>query len=348
MQRYAQEGRSYALVCALITWGTWLLLNALDDGGRKRWAWAGYGGVMLAACLLHEFAVLGLLAHGVTVALSRRSLGPWAVTAAAVTAGLAPLALFSATQSGQVDWIGAPNASDLLTFAGTSSLGLACARLRARRPRATREPVPSLPTLALPLLILPAGLLLALSPVHPLYVDRYVLYGSIGLALLIGAALDRRLPARGTALVALAAALALLPVGHHLRTPESRSDDVTAVAEAVREMSAPGDGLVFVPARRAWALATPTQYAHLDDLALAASPAASGTLFGTEVTPAEIRARILAARRIIAVEDVIGEPGDSTGRAATKRATLEAHFEVCDTRRVTRAQITVYARPGHC
>ncbi|MDT0478427.1 glycosyltransferase family 39 protein, partial [Streptomyces sp. DSM 41014] len=50
MQRYAQEGRSYALVCALVTWGTWLLLEALDGGGRKRWA--GYGAVMLAACLL--------------------------------------------------------------------------------------------------------------------------------------------------------------------------------------------------------------------------------------------------------------------------------------------------------
>ncbi|MGA6173765.1 glycosyltransferase family 39 protein [Streptomyces sp. NPDC012600] len=343
MQRYAQEGRSYALVCALVTWGTWLLLEALDGGGRKRWA--GYGAVMLAACLLHEFAVLGLIAHGTTVALSRKALRPWAVTAAAVAAGLSPLALFSATQSGQVAWIGAPDASDLGVFAATALLGTACARLG----RATiRRPV-SLPTLALPLLILPAGLLLALSLLRPLYVDRYVLYGSIGLALLIGAALDR-LPSRATvATVSLVAAtVALLPFGLQLRTPESRSDDVNAVAEAVREMSAPGDGLVFTPARRAWVLANPGAYAHLDDLALASSPAASGTLFGTEVAPAEIRARMLAAPRIVAVADAYGEPGDSTGRAATKSAVLRAHFEVCDTRRVTRAQITVYARPGYC
>lgn len=58
VQRYAQEGRSYALVCALVVWATWLLL-----AGR----WTGYGAVMLAACLLHEFAVLAVVAHGVTV-----------------------------------------------------------------------------------------------------------------------------------------------------------------------------------------------------------------------------------------------------------------------------------------
>ncbi|MFC8336555.1 glycosyltransferase family 39 protein [Streptomyces rubiginosohelvolus] len=344
MQRYAQEGRSYALVCALMTWGTWLLLDALDIGGRKRWA--GYGAVMLTACLLHEFAVLGLMAHGVTVALSGQNLRPWAVTATAVTAGLAPLALFSATQSGQVAWIGEPSASDLLTFAGTALLGIACARLC--RTRNSAPAVVGVPALALPLLLLPAGFLLALSPLRPLYVDRYVLFASIGLALLVGAALARL--RRGTAVIAslTLTATVLLPLGHDLRTPESRSDDVRAVAEAVREMSAPGDGLLFTPARRAWLLATPDMYAPLDDLALASSPAASGTLFGTEVTPPEIRTRMLASARIVAVQDVIGEPEDSTGRGATKLATLQAHFEVCATRRVTRAQITVYAHPGLC
>ncbi|MCQ1581890.1 glycosyltransferase family 39 protein [Streptomyces parvus] len=344
MQRYAQEGRSYALVCALMTWGTWLLLNALDVGGRKHWT--GYGAVMLAAGLLHELALLGLMAHGITVALSRERLRPWAVTAAAVTAGLAPIALFSATQSGQVAWIGAPDASDLLAFAGTALLGTVCARLC--RARNSAPAAVGVPALALPLLLLPAGLLLALSPLRPLYVDRYVLFGSIGLALLVGAALARC--RRGTTAIAslMLAATVLLPFSYDLRTPGSRSDDVTAVAEAVQKMSASGDGLLFTPARRAWLLATPDAYAHLDDLALASSPAASGTLFGTEVTPAEIHARMLTFQRIVAVQDAVGEPGDSTGRGATKVATLQAHFEVCATRRVTRAQITVYARPGLC
>ncbi|WP_411079702.1 glycosyltransferase family 39 protein [Streptomyces sp. cmx-18-6] len=351
MQRYAQEGRSYALVCALLTWGTWLLLNALDGGVGGSRRWAGYGAVMLAACLLHEFAVLGLVAHGVTVALSSKRLHPWAMTAAAVAAGLAPLALLSAAQSGQVAWIGVPDSSVLLTFAGTASLGVACALTGLRRTKDSGSI--ALPALALPLLLLPAGLLLLLSPLRPLYVDRYVLYASIGLALLIGAALDRLLPGRRAVIVVAAltaTAASLLPVGpgHDLRTPGSRSDDVTAVAEAVREMSSPGDGLVFTPARRAWVLATPDAYAELDDLALIATPAASATLFGVEAAPAEIRARMQGHRRIVDVRDVPGEPGDSTGREAAKRDALRTYFEVCESRRVTRAQITAYARPGLC
>ncbi|MGW4357185.1 glycosyltransferase family 39 protein [Streptomyces californicus] len=386
LQRYAQEGRSYALVCALMTWGTWLLLDALDAGSRKRRAargerrsrlgarqfgrrfrWAGYGAVMLVACLVHAFAVLGLVAHGVTAALSRTGLRPWATTASVVSASLAPLALVSATQSGQVSWIAAPALSDLVDQAVVSAVGVACALLLlSGRSGGGTTAAGGVPALALPLLLLPAGLLLALSPLRPLYVDRYVLYGSIGLALLTGAALDRalrhvltrlraRVPLRGPRLpvlvVAVASALvilAVLPASRELRTPASRSDDVTAVAEAVREMGAPGDGLVFLPARRAWVLATPDGYAELDDVALADSPAASGTLFGAELAPAVIRERLTAQRRVVAVRDVFGEPRDSTGRRDAKEAVLRARFEECGTRRVTRAQITVYARPGHC
>ncbi|MFI1191002.1 glycosyltransferase family 39 protein [Streptomyces californicus] len=377
MQRYAQEGRSYALVCALMTWGTWLLLDALDADSRKRWAergerrpglgeqrcrsrcrWAGYGAVMLVACLVHAFAALGLVAHGVTAALSRSGLRPWAATACAVTASLVPLALVSAAQSGQVSWIAAPAPSDLVDHLVLSAAGVACALLLRRGRTGSRAPAAvGVPALAVPLLLLPAGLLLALSPLRPLYVDRYVLYGSVGLALLIGAALDRALrhvlalPHVRVPLAAVASvlvALAVLPASRELRTPASRSDDVTAVAEAVRETGAPGDGLVFLPARRAWILATPDAYAELDDLALADSPAASGTLFGTELAPAVIRKRLTAHRRVVAVRDVFGEPRDATGREAAKEAVLRARFEECGTRRVTRAQITVYARPGHC
>jgi mannosyltransferase len=53
-------------------------------------------------------------------------------------------------------------------------------------------PVVTVVSVALPLLIIPAALLLAESVVtHPLYVDRYVLYGEAGAALLAGAGLAR-------------------------------------------------------------------------------------------------------------------------------------------------------------
>ncbi|MFI6488495.1 glycosyltransferase family 39 protein [Streptomyces sp. NPDC050564] len=48
VQRYGQEGRSYALVCALVVWATYLLVRAVESRGGAR-AWAAYGAVLLAA-----------------------------------------------------------------------------------------------------------------------------------------------------------------------------------------------------------------------------------------------------------------------------------------------------------
>ncbi|MBP0459924.1 glycosyltransferase family 39 protein, partial [Streptomyces bomunensis] len=85
VQMYAQEGRSYALVCALVALATYLFVRALDGGGGW-WLWAGYGTAVAAAGWLHEFAVLALAAHGVTVAVSgvgRAARVRWAVAAVA-------------------------------------------------------------------------------------------------------------------------------------------------------------------------------------------------------------------------------------------------------------------------
>ncbi|MFJ7999370.1 glycosyltransferase family 39 protein [Streptomyces sp. NPDC096310] len=366
VQRYAQEGRSYALVCALVTWSCWLLVRALGRPSRRR-RWGAYAGVLLSACLLHEFAVLTLCAHGVTVVCSgasRRTVRAWAAAACAVGAGLLPLALFSTTQSAQVDWIGAPGVRHVLGFAMVTAVGVVCARTAPRgsgagaRPSADAPPVPRLEALALPLLILPTALLMALTPLRPFYVERYVLSYTVALALLLGAALDRcavpgyadRARRRAVSVLAVAAALAALcPVGACLRTPQSRQNDATAVARAVRESGRPGDGLLFLPARRrVWTLARPGEFRGLTDLALERSPVASHTLHGTELPAGRVRARMLAARRIVAVGDLPGQPLEATAREAAKRAVLRTYFEECGSRTVTRARITVHARPGRC
>ncbi|MFD3581194.1 glycosyltransferase family 39 protein [Streptomyces sp. NPDC058683] len=200
VQRYAQEGRSYALVCALVVWATCLLVRAVDTGTAR--AWAGYGAVLLTACLLHEFAVLVLAAHA--VAVPREARRAWLRTVCPVVAALAPLAVLSMRQSAQVAWIGGLGAGALLGFGGVALLGCACATVLPR----------ALVRLALPLTVLPAGLLMLVSLAKPLYVDRYVLYGQAGTALLVGAALDRLIraggPRRAAALLAAGAAVAAL------------------------------------------------------------------------------------------------------------------------------------------
>lgn len=306
VQLYEQEGRSYAMVCALATWSTVLLLAAVSRRTR-RWWWAGYGVVMLTACLLHEFAVLVLPAHGVTLILSgveRRVIRRWAGAAGCVVAGTLPLVVLSACQSGQVAWIGFPDPTQLLGLAAMALVGVWCARHLVR---GGRGPVP-LPALALPILLLPGLLLLLFSPVKPLFVDRYVLYSTIGFALLLGAGLARArtLPSpTWPAWLALTAVLAaLVPVSIHLRTPESRRDDVIAIGRAVREAAEPGDGLLYVPERRrVWTQTRPQDTRNLTDLALAQDPVSADNLAGTELPTRDIPDRIRSFRRIIVVHE---------------------------------------------
>ncbi|MEU5345095.1 glycosyltransferase family 39 protein [Streptomyces sp. NPDC020766] len=340
VQEYAQEGRSYAVVCALVVWASYALVRAVAT--RNAMVWVGYGTLMLAACLLHEFAVLALAAH--VCAVPRADRRGWVVTAASVVLGLAPVAILSTGQSQQVGWIGFDTVS-YVTFAAVAALGLACARVL---PRGTGRTV-DLRTLALALLVAPAALLMLVSVFQPLYVDRYVLYGNAGLALLVGVALHRLGRLAWVRVAAAATVLALIPGTLHLRDAASRVDDVTAIARTVQEMGEPGDGILYMPLRRrVWSLPYPRSVAGLRDLALARGPHASHTLYGTEVPPSDIRARMLATPRIVTVRDPAGQPLDAFAGEAIKRNVLKAHFEECATRKAHGARVTVYARPGEC
>ncbi|MGW1789794.1 glycosyltransferase family 39 protein [Streptomyces tubercidicus] len=356
VQQYAQEGRSYAIVCALVVWASYLLV--LTAARPRRRLWLGYTALMLAACLLHEFAVLALPAHGAAVVLARlprRVLRAWLLASGTVLAALAPLAVFSTRQSAQISWLMWPDPLQLLTFAVLAVLGLACARVRIR----SHGPI-GLRALGIPLLLLPTLLLLLLSHVEPAYVDRYVLYYVVGFALLAGAALARLLRPPGErgqtrgrrlrwAVTVGLVLVVLLPVNVHLRSPDSRVDDVTAVAHAVREVAEPGDGLLFMPSRRRiWVATRPHDFRGLHDLALARSPLASHTLYGTERSGDAIRERMLAARRIVVAGDPDGQPADDTDQEIAKRSTLRTAFEVCSSREVRGARVTVYGRAGMC
>ncbi|WP_284575651.1 glycosyltransferase family 39 protein [Streptomyces sp. 2P-4] len=328
VQAYAQEGRSYALVAAAVAWATYLML-------RERWA--AYGAVMLLGCWLHEFAVLALAAHAVT---ARRSPG-WRRSAAAVLVLLLPLAAVSARQAEQqLGWLGRPKWHDWAAYAAVAVAVWLLARRGALPDRLAR--------VAVPLALLPPGLLLAVSLVHPWYVDRYVLYSLAGLALAAGA---RLASVRGRLPWALAAVL-LVPAACWsvwLRTPDSRKDDALAVAAAVREQARPGDPVLFMPARRReWLLSSPGVYGTLSDLALERTPAASASLWGTELPPDEIRARLLASPRVLALTDPEGQPLDPYPREAVKREVLAAHFDVCSVTDLHGARLTIHARHGTC
>jgi len=352
VQQYAQEGRSYGLVCAGVVLSGLLLLRALDRPGPRRWA--AYAAMALLTCWLHEFALLAVAAQGLALLVARsprRVLAGWLCAFAVVAAGLVPLLWLSSGESKQIAWIGLPGTGTVLFAAGTALVGTGCALACRRAPGPRPGPLP-LTAFALPLLLLPQTALLLVSLAHPVYLDRYVLYEYAGLALLTGAALERLgHRTRWPVLLAVPAALLLLlPTELHLRTPQARPDDLAAAARAVRRLGGPGDGVLFLPsARRESALDFPQDYAGLWDLALSGPVAPSGTLGGTELDPAAITARMLTLTRIVTVRTAGSGPvAEGTRQDAAMQRVLAADFRVCARTAVRGLLVTSYARPGDC
>ncbi|MEU5303474.1 hypothetical protein ACH4YO_32040 [Streptomyces noursei] len=381
MQRYTQEGRSFALVAAGVAVGTWLLTGVLGLAGpvgtsarrdehRNRtaglWLWCAYATVMLATALLNWLSLFALTAHGITVLLTRREgqrrlLSRWLVTAVIVVAGTLPLIVASSRQTRLVAWIQPPSVASLLGVTAMLIVALACTRVPPTPDRQRTRLSPA--SVGLPLLAVPhLGLLLASWLVKPLYVDRYVLYASLGLSLLVGPALawsartvaarirtrHHRGRPRAEALlgaVVAVAFLALLPLELSLRTPLSRTDDVRAATREVTTLARPGDGIVFLPAqRRDMALVDPTPFGGLDDLALAKSPTTSGTLYGVEVDPAEIQAAMLTRKRLVVVSDSGSSPQAETPQDLTKLSTLAHHFTLTSSDDAGGRRVATYER----
>lgn len=361
VQFYLQEGRPYALVAAGAGLSTLLLVSLLSPepagpGRRVRPRWTAYGTAVLVCALLNWLSLLILPAHAVTlwwVRAGRAVWLRWCAHGAAALAGALPLILYSRGQSDQVSWI-PPLTWHMLVGPGILlTVGGLCAA--ADRPGRARL---SAAAVGLPLLAVPQLGLIGVSVVRPLFLDRYVLFSMVGLALLLGAALGAavrvcapRFPRAGRLLVPVVlgiAAVALLPVEVGKRAPASRIDDVLSVAGEVERLKRDGDAVLFVPAaRRDTALVSPEAFTGLSDIALASTPVSSGTLKGEEAGPETIRAALLGRRRVLLVTDaarVAKEP--SAERDRTKAAVLRERFAVVEDRQVRGRRVTVYERVG--
>ena len=125
----------------------------------------------------------------------------WLAAVAVAGVLLTPLAAAAWLQRGQVGWVrtpllGAVTATErlvgsrglCLAAAVVVGAGLALSLLRGRARLHADWPGP-LAALCLPWLLLPAGLLIAVSWVHPLYTFRYIVFCIPAAALLIGAGL---------------------------------------------------------------------------------------------------------------------------------------------------------------
>ncbi|MDX3378295.1 glycosyltransferase family 39 protein [Streptomyces sp. ME02-6991-2A] len=368
VQFYLQEGRPYALVAAGAGISTLLLVTLLEGRGRAV-HWVAYGGTVALGGLLNWLSLMILPAHLATLLWSRadRATGRrWAAAAVAAVACVLPLVLFSRSQSAQVSWIPPLTWHMLIGPAILLAIGGAGALLdrpradgtrpdqpRSDRPRARRL---SAAAVGLPLLAVPQLGLVGLSLIQPLFLDRYVLFSLLGLALLIGVAIGaaveavaRRRPRAAPwvlPVVMAVAVAALLPQALAKRSPASRVDDVLTAAGDIRRMKKPGDAVLFIPAaRRDTRLVSPDAFAGLRDIALARSPEESGTLKGTEARPDRIRAAMLAQRRILLVTDAPGVARPpATERERAKSSVLRTHFRPVADQQARGRRVTVYER----
>ncbi|WP_234388293.1 MULTISPECIES: glycosyltransferase family 39 protein [Streptomyces] len=126
--------------------------------------------------------------------------------------------------------------------------------------------------------------------------------------------------------------LVQLPVYRKDRSAAHRPDNLAVVsALAVRQMR-PGDPVLFLPSvGRLAALAYPMGFRRTRDIALRESAPRSGTLWGREATPGELRRRLASVDRVwvVAEAHVLNprwSPADPVER--TKLAVLRTEFTV--------------------
>ncbi|WP_030701897.1 MULTISPECIES: glycosyltransferase family 39 protein [unclassified Streptomyces] len=319
-----------------------LALFSLDQSGQVSWVPPLTWHMMIGPAILLAIGGLGVL-------LGRRT-----------GTGTAPgTGMGAAERTGAADRTDRTGRADRTDLAGPPDLANRAGR---PGPTGTVEPPgpvtgsPSVAAVGLPLLAVPQLGLIALSLVKPLFVDRYILFSLLGLALLIGALIGRavdevarrsRPAARCVLPVLVAVALvALLPQSLAKRSPASRVDDVLAAAERTRQLKHDGDGVLFIPAARrdTW-LVTPDAFTGTRDIALAETPEKSGTLKGVEASPARVRAAMLAQRRILLVTDATGVARPTRGRRdRTKAEVLATHFTLVSDERIRGRRVAVYER----
>jgi mannosyltransferase len=341
---YAQTARSYALVFTCVLGATLALLHALAaeaaGGGGSRRRWVLYAGLVTLGGYLNEMSLLVLAAHAVTVwltAYGRPVLERWFAAAAGGAALVLPLVLLSIKEHAALGWVNPPGLTDLRVlvqdYFGVETVGAALLIICAvaallppprtwRRPGTVARPGAApprwraggvtLPSVALPLLLLPAAILMSESArLRPLYVDRYVLYGEAGAALLAGGGIyrigrwlheasGRRLPVWVPGVIVCLGVLVLqLAPQYHVRRPGSRRYDYGGPSRYVGANARPGDGILFFNKfYRKARLGYPGDFRNTSDFAMGTSPLAAGNFQGRDKPFAATLPLMLSYRRI--------------------------------------------------
>ncbi len=303
------EARQAAFTALLAVVLTYLLLRAWKS--NRVIDWILYGLCALVGVWMFMFFVLAVAGHAVAaLVLRRRQIATLAACAAAGAAAL-PFLFFTMGQKAQVDWIENRSLAQTISTAavkqyfygddrptgnlppnwilafvallGVVETALLLWGLWVSRRTPSRRPlvVLALAGVAVPVV----GLLLVSVVAQPVYVARYLTFTAPAFALLVGLGIVS-IPARRSWLryVAMTAvvALSLVPQLTLKSLVNEPPDTERNIGDLVAAETPAPEGMVFEHAHlRDMILAYPDDFSGVQDLTLASSPAASGTLWGT-------------------------------------------------------------------
>ncbi|HEY1642994.1 MAG TPA: glycosyltransferase family 39 protein [Streptosporangiaceae bacterium] len=322
---YGQDARSYAMVTAMATIASYVLIRALGarHGRQRRW-WIIYAGSIALLGILNIFGLLLLAAHGVTILLrmfrsaegqSRRALLlRWLLAGCAGLIISSPLIVLGWMQRGQLSWLTAPGYAGLtsvtkligppvMSLAVLAALiaGIIVTVVRSKQPRVP-EWLTTLPGLCLPWLILPPAILLVGSAITPVYNFRYILFCVPAAVLLGGAGMAALGRIAGTAALVIVAILSLNS-NIFFRTPGGHGDDIRQADRLIQATARPGDVVLYTNDNaESFGSAYSYGLGQLDNIELSQRPIPSDTLGGTNVSPEVLRQRLAHASRLWIVE----------------------------------------------
>ncbi|MFS0900436.1 glycosyltransferase family 39 protein [Mycolicibacterium litorale] len=301
------EARSYAFTMAA---AVWLMVVGIAALRRDRlWLWISYGTCLALATSLNVFCILmigPLAAAAFALAPSRRAISSWAIATCVVSALMAPFAVYTQSQSSQVDWIpplGARTLGELAVeqyfphvyaflFAVLIAVVAVLAARRWRHDDAGAARDWPLAVTAVVWIVFPTVTLLVYSLVRqPIYQPRYLSFTAPAVALLAGLCIvvvgrSRR---RIACLIAVFAVTGAYNYAMQRAPFAKERMDYSHVADIVAQHARPGDCLAFDVAA-SWKLigplkaARPAAFSKLQDPGRIFSAAELDSLWDAQTT----------------------------------------------------------------
>jgi mannosyltransferase len=347
---YAHDARPYALAVLAAVASTLALVAVVEAPTWLRAA--GYTVLALVGIYLQLWLVLLVMAHALTVLLSRRTSPCLWVPYGVLVAGTIPLLIVSRRESHEIGWIPAPSVLSTLDFldrlaGGAVAAALLVVAVAVTAQQRTDRPQPrdatgkrrarARTTLIGSWLAVPPIALIVISCWQPVLVPRYALICVPALAIAVAAGV-RRL--RGPIAFPVLILVLVLSAGTTAvqQTRAYKYENFRAAADAIVDTDRPGDALVYAPSsfrigirpylRRAAddpRIATPADIA----LASATSPYQGSVIGGTELPSTILPGRVDDRARVYLIGSSYAALTDAkTGADADKGLALQLYQPV--------------------